>query len=356
MNPARHTYHRLSQLTLLGCMWLLWCQPVAKAQTPFFSQYASAPMLLNPAAIGAYSDITLQSIYRVQRLGQISYQTGYFSGILPIYQQGQEDTQVGGIGLSFVNDMAGEIGEVKTREVHLGAAYNLLLSRFGTHIVSFGLQGGYSRTYTDYGKLLWPSQITYNGLDPTKPSPDGYNWQYGYVRLSAGAYWEYDPKKNPSRQQSDFKLHVGFSADNLSRANNSPVSATDMPVPMLLRIYGGSEHRLNEQLSVAPGFFIQRKATLTQYTVGTIFNIFQEVTTTANPQGMPLVLQAGGWYRVADAAVLTIGVQSPHLQAGLSYDVSSERAAINNQQAIELSLSYRFLKVNKPRKISTPLF
>lgn len=358
MKTVEPAFHRLYQFTLLKCTLLLLSAQVSHAQAPFFSQFESAPMLLNPAIIGDYPNITLQSIYRIQRLGQINYQTGYFSGILPLYQQGQEDTQIGSIGISFVNDMAGEIGEIQMREIHLAAAYNLLLSRFGTHVVSFGIQGGYSKTYTDYGKLLWPSQITYSGLDPSKPSPDGYNWRYGYVRISAGAYWVYDPQKNPYKKSGDFKLHVGFSADNLNQASTTPMAIDDSPAPVLLRVHGGSEHHINYQFSVAPSFFIQRKRSLTQYTAGGTFNIFQEVSTAANPQGTQLVLQAGIWYRLSDATVFMLGVRSRNFQAGLSYDVSvsSERAAINNQQAIELSLSYRFLRVNKPTKISTPLF
>lgn len=329
------------------------------AQAPRFSQYEAVPMMLNPALAGAAPDITLNANYRVQRLGQVNYQTGYFSAIFPLYQQGQEATQVGGLALSAGNDMVGELGEIKTVEAHFTGAYNVLLNKYNTHVLTFGIQGGYTQTRIDFGLLQWPSQMTHDGFDLSKNVPlDQYEQSFGNFKVAAGAFWMYNPSNNQYKHSPDFKLYGGFSVDNMNRPARSLVQGSSSQVPLLFKIHGGSEHNINDQLSVAPNFLVLRQNNSVQYSLGTIFNLFHEVNSASNPQWSKLVLQFGTWYRLSDAAIFLVGMGNRKFNAALSYDVSvsTERAAINNQQAFELSLAYRFLRENEPRKISTPLF
>lgn len=346
-----------------ACLWgsviLLLILDSSLAQAPRFSQYEAVPIMLNPALAGSVPYITLNTNYRVQRLGPVNYQTGYFSSIFPLYQQGQEATQVGGLALSVSNDMAGELGEIKTFEAHFTGAYNILLNKYRTHVITFGIQGGYAQTRIDFGVLHWPSQITYDGFDPSKVVPlDQYEQRFSVFKVAAGAFWMYDPGNNPYKQNPDFKLYAGFSVDNLNQPARSVVQGSSSQIPVLLKIHGGSEHYINDQFSIAPSFLVLSQNNITQYSLGTILNLFQEVNSASNPQWSKLILQFGTWYRMSDAAVFLVGMGNRKFNAALSYDVSasSKRAAINNQQAFELSLAYRFLKENEPRKISTPLF
>ena len=337
---------------------LLLLSEVSFAQAPRFSQYETVPMLLNPALAGTTSDIALNANYRVQRLGQIDYQTGYFSAILPIYQQGQEATQVGGLALSAVHDMAGEMGELKTVDVRIAGAYNLLLNKYNTHIVTFGIQGEYTQTRMDYGVLNWPSQISFGGFDPSKPvSMDQYEERFSYVGITAGAFWMYDPGNNPYKGNRKFKVYGGFSVDNLNKPSRSVVGNPSQ-VPLLYKIHGGSEHYLNDRVSIAPGFLVLSQQHIVQYTVGTTLKLYREVSTPTNPKLSRMMLQVGSWYRVSDAMVFLIGMGNRQFSAALSLDVSTSRelAAIHHQQSYELSVAYRFLKKNEPKKFSTPLF
>lgn len=345
--------------TFVAGFSLLFFLHSAVGQAPRFSQYEAVPMMLNPALAGAAPDITLNANYRAQRLGQVKYQTGYFSAILPLYQQGQEPTQVGGLALSAGNDMAGELGEVKTVEARFTGAYNVLLTKYNTHLLTFGIQGGYKQTRVDFGLLQWPSQMTYDGFDPSKHVPlDQYEQRFGNFKVAAGAFWMYEPGNNPYKNNSGFKLYAGFSADNMNRPSRSLVQGSTSQVPLLYKIHGGSEHYINDQLSIAPSFFVISQHGHVQYSLGTLFNLFQEVNSASNPQWTQLMLQFGAWYRLSDAAVFLVGMGNRTFNAALSYDVSmsTERTAINNQQAFELSLAYRFLRKNEPVKISTPLF
>lgn len=334
------------------------CQAV-RAQEPRFSQFEAAPMMLNPALAGAVSDLALNANYRVQRLGAIHYQTTYFSSVFPLYQQEQEATRVGGLALSATHDVAGESGEVKSREVHFAGAYNVPLDLYRTQVITFGIQAGYLQTSIDFGVLNWPSQVTFNGFDPSKPVPmDQYEQSFGLFKVSAGAFWMFDPGNHPFRTGSGLKVYGGFSLVNLNKPARSWVQGNSSELPLLLRVHGGSEHALNNRLSIAPNFMVVSQQQHTQYSVGTTLRLMQHVSTPSNPKLTKLTLQMGTWYRWSDALVFLVGLSNKKFNAALSYDVnaSTERAAFQSQQVLELSLGYRFLKDYRPKKISTPLF
>lgn len=341
--------------------WILNCLLctgfAVQAQPPRFSQYEAAPMMLNPALAGVVEDISFNVNYRIQRLGQINYQTGYFSAILPLYQQGQEPVQIGGLAFSALHDMAGEMGEVKTREAHLTAAYNLLLDKHRVHLVTFGLQGGFSQTGIDFGTLYWPSQLTYHGFDLSKVvSLDQYEQTLSVFKVAAGAYWQYTPANHPFQESQSFKLFGGFAVAHLNEPDLSLVQGVTRPLPRMYTIYGGSEHRLNDRVSINPSFLIIRQRQMIQYSLGTQFLLAHPLPQSA--QSDALMLQVGTWYRFSDAMIFLLGMSNQTFQAALSFDASTsqQRAAIRHQQAFELSLGYRFLRNREPKKFSTPLF
>ncbi len=328
-----------------------------KAQTPRFSQYEAAPLMLNPALAGAVEDISFNVNYRIQRLGQINYQTGFFSAVLPLYRHGQEPVQIGGLAFSAIHDMAGEAGEVKTREAHLTAAYNLLIDKHRIHVITFGLQGGYAQTGIDFGQLYWPSQLTYNGFDLSKVvSLDQYEQSFGVFKVATGAFWQYTPANHPFRASRYFSIFGGLAVAHINEPDFSVMQGATQALPRLFTFYGGSEHRLNNRISLRPSFLFMRQRQQSQFSLGTQLQLAHRVD--ASSPSEVLNLQLGTWYRFSEAMIFLVGLSNQTFQAALSFDAitSQERAAIQHQQAFELSLGYRFLRNLEPKKFSTPLF
>ncbi|WPP49606.1 PorP/SprF family type IX secretion system membrane protein [Catalinimonas niigatensis] len=330
----------------------------AQAQEVRFSQYQTVPLLTNPAFAGTQSDYALHLNYRMQNIGLLAYRTGYFSFTIPLYDQSQEPRQVGGLSLGAINDMAGEAGEIKTNGASLSGAYSVLFDRYGVQSLTFGLQGEYMLTSIDFGNLHWPSQITYYGFDPGRRPTDVLEGRSSFVRFNAGMIWSYNPGNNQLKAEQKLKLFGGFAVSNLNAPSPSFLQNGEYAMSLLYKIHGGAEVPLGNRLSLAPDFIVMMQNSLHQFTLGSLLNYEKEVRTSTNPNITKLNLFAGVWYRSTDAVVLLVGASNRKFNAAFSYDLNTvpAKAGINGQGAVELSLSFKFLKEKSPRKISSPLF
>ncbi len=327
------------------------------AQEIRFSQYQAAPLLLNPAAAGSVADPTLGTVYRLQRLGILTYRTGYFSAMLPLYSGPRTHGSLpgGGLGVGFLSDLAGENSEWQTYQVDVSGAYTLGLNRVRTQFVSVGLQASYLRTRIDFSALTWPSQITYRGFEGPAPPSGTYASQASALRLNAGFLWVYDPLRNPMKKLATYQLHLGASVSNLNR----PVFEflpNGNSLPLVFKVHGGGQFRVSERLDVSPGFFIIAQEALAQYTGGATLGVRVLSNRPEVPADLRLLL--GGWYRYNDAFVLLLGAQTSQFDAALSYDTNatSARTGIVSQGALELSVAYRFLTKNTSILPPSPLF
>ncbi len=327
------------------------------AQEVRFSQYQAAPLLLNPAATGAVADPTIGMVYRLQRLGIIAYKTGYFSAILPLYggQRSAGSLPGGGLGIGFLNDLAGESNEWQTYQIDVSGAYVLPLNRPRTHFVSVGIQSSYVRTSIDYSALTWPSQITYRGFENPAPPPGTYAAQVSTLRFNAGLLWTYDPTRNPWKKTAAYQLHLGASVSNLNRPAHGFLPDEEA-LPLVYKGHGGGQFQASKRLNVSPGFFVIAQQALVQYTGGATLGVRVLPDHPTVPADLQLLL--GGWYRYDDAFVFLLGARASQFDAALSYDMnaSGDRRGIANQATLELSMAYRFLNKGTPVLPPTPLF
>lgn len=347
----------------IDCFWLatlllwllagqLWGQEVR------FSQYQAVPLLTNPALAGVEGDFSVDMNYRVQNVGLIAYRTGYFSFTMPLYDQSQEPRQVGGIAVGAVHDMAGETGEIVSAGASLSGAYSVLFEQYGVHSLTFGLQGEYIQTRIDFGDLLWPSQVTYDGFDISRPATQLIQGRSDYLRFNAGLLWSYNPAKNLLKVKKGPRMFAGMAFSNLNSPEQSFLQEGSYALPLLYKLHGGIEIPLKGRMSLVPDFMVMMQNQTYQYMAGTLLNVSRELRSPANPLVTEVNLFAGAWYRSSDALVLLAGAANRKFRAAFSYDLNTvpDKAGINAQGGVELSLALRFLKNNKPRKIASPLF
>ena len=328
------------------------------AQGYFFSQYKATPLMVSPALAGYEDNIYFGINYRLQNQAEISYQTAQFAAILPLYVQGQERDHLGGMGISAVSDVAGEFNEVKTYGLSFASAYNMQLDQYDIQMITFGLQVSYTQMGIDFGKLNWPSQITYKGFDHSVVPSEQYSDQINYVAFNAGAMWSYDSRNKRRSVHNDYRLQLGVSVANLNQPDQSLIAGQVNNLPMLYKAHGGGIFELNEDVRIAPDFLVMMQNQNFQYNIGTSLSYATAGKSGTKFENTGISMRLGTWYRIQDSFVFLIGASNENFDAAVSYDInaSADRADIRNQGALELSVAFKIQRDNSLKKIETPLY
>ena len=330
---------------------------VANTQDIRFSQYQSAPLYVNPASAGAIANPILRFQSRLQQFGPVAYRTGYASIALPVYLSSR-DAPTGGVGLNFLQDVAGQSQEYRTTIAQLAAAYNIILDRYATHWISLGLQTGYRQTRVDFGQLNWPSQLRYNGFTGGSIPFENYQNQINRLGINTGFLWCYDQTRNPLSQATPMRLYAGLALSNINEPELGLVAQSDNTLQMGYTIQAGGEFLVSDRLSVSPDFLATWQNPFFTFQAGSYLTYHTQVSTPSNPVPSDFKLLAGTWYREEQSLVFLVGLGGRKWQTALSYDanLSSARRGVPNQYALELSVLYQWFPKNTPKTQSTPLF
>ena len=351
-------YWTLVQL-YVGTIGLMLLSHTSVAQDIRFSQFQSVPLYLNPASAGAISNPVIRFQSRLQQFGPVAYRTGYASVALPVYLTNRE-APTGGVGLNFLQDVAGQSQEYRTTIVQLAASYNIFLDRYATHWISLGLQTGYHQTRVDFSQLNWPSQLRYNGFTGGSIPYENFPNQISTIGINAGFLWCYDPTRNPLSQATPLRLHAGLAINDLNEPELGFVTQADANNRLLMgyTAQAGAEFLLSERLSLAPNFLATWQYPFFTYQAGASFTYHTQLSTPNNPVPSDFKLLTGAWYRQEKSLVFLVGMGGKKWQTALSYDahLSAQRRGVTNQYALELSILYRWFPKNTPKTQSTPLF
>ena len=346
------------QSRLFGMLLIFICLSFKlKGQDVHFSQYYANPAFLNPGLIGVEKDIYFGLSYRSQwRNLESPFNTYQFSIIHPLFSEGSENIQVGGLGLTVFQDESGSNAQFKTSGFLLTGSYNLRLDTRGKNVIGFGLQAGLTRKSIDLGSLQWGSQ--YNpliGYDRTI-IPDIVNVEERviYPVINTGAVYYFNPGKqyyfNP------WSGFLGFSVAYINRPNESFIDASTEIVPMLLKLHGGFETRIAKKWYLSPNALYMYQGIADELNVGAYFTY--KALLMPNRRNLQLQsLTVGAWHRLGDAFIFNLGLATPSLSFGFSYDINAHQL---NQQfqglsTFELSLTYRVITGKGIKRFSTPL-
>lgn len=326
-----------------------------KGQSPVFSQYYSTSLFLNPAMAGLEKDIYMGMNYRSQwaSLG-LPFNTFQFSFIKPLVRPGTKPKHYGGLGATFLNDVAGPNGEFKTQSLMISGAYNIHLNRYGNNILSVGLQAGALQQKINLSDLQWSSQYSPGmGFDGNLAGETGsLNNQLFNPLFNAGMMWFYTSRGRLSFQT--ISAFTGLSVSNIIRPK-SFTGETNEPTLLLYKLHGGVASVWNKKFEVAPNYLIQYQNARLQVNVGTYLSYFVHPPHLHNSKSTKVMF--GAWYRLQDAFILSAGCSNRSWNLGFSYDtnISSLGRNFGYANAYELSLAYKIV-VNKGfKKFSTPL-
>lgn len=301
----------------------------AHAQDPQFSQYYSAPLILNPAMTGTAECYRAGLNARTQWTGLPG---GAFNTASVFVDLNYPDMR-SGFGILALHD---NIGTPRMASNEISGFYSYMVPVSKLINFRLGLQGNYVSRSLNYSRLVFEDQFT--GTVVTSPNSQDPMTQYTHVRyadFSAGAlifgedtYW------------------LGFSAHHLNRPHDGFYK--DSRLPIKFSLHGGYNFYVNkrpgrskdEATRLIPTFMYKTQDKFDQLDVGIYF--------------IKSYLLLGAWYRGIpvkkdfkilnrDAINLQIGIRYNDFSFTYSYDFTISRLSIRNTHGShEISMIYLF--------------
>jgi len=312
------------------------------AQDLHFSQILQTPVLLNPGAVGVYDGWERAVIHhRNQWLGaNTQFMSTSISADANFFKDTRRNSAYLGAGLSFYNDIGGNAKfGIQTGALTISG----ILPLGESSSLSLGIQGGFGSRKGDMSKLLYESQWSGTGFDPTIASGEGDALNsFRYIDASTGIFYQFNGGKSTFARNNDTKFQVGFAVYHVNQpAMKYRAGGTER----LSRKYTGM---LNYSMDI-PATSWAFDAQFVQFIQGghyeTILGGIVRRRFRDGTKQTGLSHQAsfgfGAYARLKDALIPTIQVDLSGFRFGLSYDVtvSALRKAYSGG-SIELSISY----------------
>jgi type IX secretion system PorP/SprF family membrane protein len=323
----------------------------SQAQDPVFSQFYNSPIYMNPALIGEEENLFINFAHRSQwRSLEFPYTTSQVSLVFPYFKDKhiKPEGHVGGIGVSFYGDEAGQGSSLKTYGGNASFAYNLNLSSKSVNKITFAIQLGFIHKNVDKDQLQWGEQYNpFIGFDNTVvPAELDLIQNRTFMDITAGAFWRYFANTDQKTIQS---IYAGFVAAHLNHPDESVLEGDLNRLPVLYKLHGGMIFALSEKTNISFNCLSQLQDLVNQTNLGSFLSYKLPFDTRG--QMSNLVTRVGGWYRVQDSMIASIDFLTNNLQFGFSYDWNVTSLRYNNRGtgSYEISMGYRFYQPPAPK-------
>lgn len=330
------------------------------AQDAHFSQFAAAPLEINPAMSGIFNGNYKANLnYRSQWgsiLGSDAYQTAAASYDLRF---GGAD---GGDYISFnTNMLRDEAGAAKVSltKGNIGVAFHKKMwdGQFGRtpQYLVVGTQVGFGQYALNSNDLWFSSQYNSTTVSVDQNAPNNEPWVTNaapHFNFNVGALWY-------SILGEDFSIYAGGAIQHLNQPN---ISFYDDNIQLDKRLTGliGGQIPLSREVSLLPGVMVMNQGPSFQSTFGGHLRY-------SNRDWWEIALRAGVFARIAnkldqgihnDAIIFSSTFDVERWSLGVSYDmnVSSLQRSTNRRGAFEMSISYTQPNSNKRSAIECPKF
>lgn len=282
------------------------------------------PVLQNPAFTGFYDgDVRVAADFRMQweTFGEgfgNAFRTGAFVtdfGLL----KAQTTGSVLGVGLTFMNDQAGDL-KLMTNQVGLALNYAQALGREGTNFLAAGFHGTFTQRSIDLTDAVFPDQFEADIVD-----------NHIYFNFGAGLLWFFQPS-------SSVNMYFGGAVHNIIRPNVSFFDDADEELDRRISAQFGSEFTVSNNVSLNPSLLFQKQGASQEMILGSFFKYrFGGYGATDD-----LSLQLGAFYRFNDAIIPVVRMDVRDLSIIVSYDVNLSKlsAASRGEGGAEISLTW----------------
>lgn len=300
------------------------------AQDASFSQYNSAPSLLNPSLIGQMQGEQQNRLlynYSNKWWGSIS-ETSWQNHYISYDRQVNLKKDKLGIGGSFLSDRFAR-GSFSNNSAMFSTAYHKYL--FENQTISFGGSVSFNQRSVEPQVLARPGR------------PLMMREQFNFVSANLGLLWTFKEGKN-----DQFTLGVAFY--HLNRPNVSFVTNQENLLPVRMTLHSTYQISINNKWHLEPSvaFSVQGQGrsllfgNLMQRKLNKIVGGQLRFGTYAEISGVPFSENSPSVRRI----VLLIGGQYKQIVANLSYDTGLHFSRVssfaNSRRGVELSLGWQF--------------
>lgn len=300
------------------------------AQDARNTQSFSNPLQLNPAMMGANSDMRFIAGYRSQ-WGSVEkgFTTMSFTAMNPFFlNSGKSKLDV---GLNVYNEKA---GAYSTLNASLAVGYNLEIAKHNN--LSVALMGGYKQSSLDVNALTFDSQYQlgeFNSANVTNEST--MNQKSAVADASFGLMWF----TNAPLETSRVNAYAGISGFHMNQPNESILSQSSK-LYMKFSFQGGVKVMASNKVAISPNARFTVQNGNTETAAGLYADYF------LNDQSK-IVL--GAWYRRNDAIAFLAGFEHKSFVIGYSYDMVSTpmNRYITGLMAHEITLSFKLSQLKR---------
>lgn len=310
------------------------------SQDAFFSNFDRSFTLANPSSIGMSEDINLTMIHRSQWASIVKpFSTSQFEGFYPI-RKANSNKKIATVGLSFVNERLGEGGAITTNQFALTGVYNFEFNN--NNFLATGLKVGYFNGSTDLSAVSTGSQFVNGYYDPTSNLGENVNNPViNGLEVSPSMTWY----ANDSLGNQKYYIGItGFNVNQPISSDNQLNLVEDFRMPMRIALTGGGNVGFGD-FSICPKALVMVQGGMTHVVLGSDF-----VYDLAKNTDKRAALGLGGFYRLNDAAIMSLKYLSNKMDIGLTYDFTTSAIAdpLNtNTGSFELFLNYKIQQIEK---------
>ena len=296
------------------------------SQDAFFSNFDRSFNLVNPSSIGMSNDINLTIAHRSQWMSIVKpFSTSQFEGFYPI-KKANSNKKIATIGLSFVNERLGEAGSIVNNQFAATGAYTFSFNNFNN--LSTAVKVGYFNGTTDLSNVSTGSQFINGYYDPTSNLGESVNNPVlNGLEISPSATWFSNDSSGSN------KYYVGVTAFNVNQST-----------PMRIAITGGGNINFGE-FGISPKSLVMIQGGQTHVVLGSDF-----IYDLAKESDKKAALGVGGFYRLNDAAIMSLKYLSNIMDIGLTYDLTTSSIAdpLNTKTgSFELFVNYKIQQAEK---------
>ncbi len=315
-------------MKILNIVLVLVLSSTLFAQDPHLSQTNATEVMLNPAQTGMFrnSDFRAGTQYRNQ-WGSLAtkYSTSVISFDMPFSTSGDARSRWG-IGGYMLNDDAAKAYNVFKFVV--GGAYQITTPN-EKHLLSVGLQAGIIYKNIKDNKLVFDNQWSDNTFDDDLPTGENISNDYKIMpEVNLGIYYKMldkNHKLNP---------YAGLVFFHITNPKESFLGAKDSKLPIRYQFNLGTLYKINDKISLDPSVFVQYQRNVYEINAGMRgFYKFNEI----------LKINAGGYYRINDAAIIVLGLGFKNIDFNMSYDINTSnlKQFTNGKGAFEFSIIFK---------------
>lgn len=298
-----------------------------------FSMFDISPMLYNPASTGEYDgDYRFSAIHRNQwKSVTVPFVT---TSITAEVKDPFKKLNGFNFGVQVISDKAGD-SEYNTFKLNLSAAYRHMLTSDSSHIISIGMQSGFTNRNINYANLTFDNQ--YNGylFDATLPSGEQFNRASilnGDFNIGLSYRYIID---------SSMAITCGVALHNITKPEqslNGAISSLDRRGIFVV----GMDYLINDNTTILPNILFSPQGKYRELIAGVNvkYNIKRSSLFEEN-------VYLGIATRPRDAIILSVGLDYRKIHARLSYDINYSNLvpASNRRGGVEIGLLYIFTKV-----------